>query len=522
MSPHRGGRCGHGKVEVAREIGHGQVMRRILTFAATAAACAFAASPACARPVADVNVLAGGDSTGQYLRADGKGAAARLYYPAQIAADGDNLLFTEYHPNTLGSIYPLGGAIRTLTPDGDVGTLIRSLAFDGSKRRFNGVVVDGAGLYVTYSHAIVRYDRDTGQMTYLAGDPDQPGNVDGAGDQARLAFPYGMVKVGGKLLIADRGNDQLRALDLATGQLTTWVRDLPRVQSLVVHRGVLYTAGLEGVHAITLARCPTSCTARPVKLPGARSVTVTALTAHGADIYAFGLAGGWKYTPRTGRALQIAAPDPVQRAFGAAWHDGRIYLTDGLFYINTATIKRQRPTVQKPLAAARPGQAPQLTAAAQNAGGLPGKMTYRWKVTAKGCKITGLTTSKPTARCRRATAARARVTVRDIAGDTATSSARVQIPATLPAPPSATPSLKVLSVSAQRCTMRLAVSWPAGADMMRLAPASSSAGRWQAVSSRATVHVPECRRGAQEMVQASFRGPDARTLPVTLNVSVTF
>jgi sugar lactone lactonase YvrE len=67
---------------------------------------------------------------------------------------------------------------------------------------------------------VSRVDLATGQVTLLAGAPQQAGSDDGAGGAARFAGPQGLAFVPGspdRLYVADTGNHTIRAIDLSIG-----------------------------------------------------------------------------------------------------------------------------------------------------------------------------------------------------------------------------------------------------------------------------------------------------------------
>jgi hypothetical protein len=100
----------------------------------------------------------------------------------------------------------------------------------GADGRFfepTGIVGDGAGnLYVadTFNNTIRRIAIATLEVTTLAGTPTLSGADDGVGPAARFNSPVGPALDGaGNLYVADRFNNTIRKLVLATGEVTTFV-----------------------------------------------------------------------------------------------------------------------------------------------------------------------------------------------------------------------------------------------------------------------------------------------------------
>ena len=138
---------------------------------------------------ARVRVIAG--TTGEGLR-DGDATAAYLAQPSGVVSDGERLWFADAETSAVraASIDP-AGAVRTIV---------------------------GTGLF-------------------------DFGDADGAGDDARLQHPQGVLAhPGGRLLVADSYNDSLRWVDPATRAVETWVRGLHEPGGLALGDGVVYVA----------------------------------------------------------------------------------------------------------------------------------------------------------------------------------------------------------------------------------------------------------------------------------------
>jgi hypothetical protein len=98
----------------------------------------------------------------------------------------------------------------------------------GAAASFNtlgAIATDGHGLlYVadTGNHTIRKIVIASGTVSTLAGVAGSPGSIDGVGVAARFHAPEGLALDGlGMLFVADTQNDAVRALDLASGQMTT-------------------------------------------------------------------------------------------------------------------------------------------------------------------------------------------------------------------------------------------------------------------------------------------------------------
>ncbi|MBX7220145.1 MAG: IPT/TIG domain-containing protein [Blastocatellia bacterium] len=110
----------------------------------------------------------------------------------------------------------LGTGAPGITPFSQAGTA----AFEKIRLHSpHGIAVaSGGNLFVadTDNHAVYYVDQATRQVQLLAGQPGEAGRQDGGGQQARFFHPAGLtLDTSGKVLaVADRGNNQVRLLEL--------------------------------------------------------------------------------------------------------------------------------------------------------------------------------------------------------------------------------------------------------------------------------------------------------------------
>jgi len=160
---------------------------------------------------------------GNFGSSDGTGGGAGFASPFSLAADGNgNLWVTEAFGHTVRKV-TTGGVTTTVAglTGGD------GLA-DGSGaaalfERPHGLCTDGTDLYVTdkMSHSVRKVVVATGAVITIAG-ANATGSSDGAGAVARFNQPFACAADGaGKLYVSDSNNDTIRAIDLATGTVST-------------------------------------------------------------------------------------------------------------------------------------------------------------------------------------------------------------------------------------------------------------------------------------------------------------
>jgi hypothetical protein len=89
------------------------------------------------------------------------------------------------------------------------------------------MATDGANLYVAdrANHMIRKVVIATGEVTTLAGSTTA-GHADGVGNAARFNNPIGIAINGSDLYVADTGNNMIRKVVIATGEVTTFAGSL--------------------------------------------------------------------------------------------------------------------------------------------------------------------------------------------------------------------------------------------------------------------------------------------------------
>ncbi|MBN8460988.1 MAG: choice-of-anchor D domain-containing protein [Verrucomicrobia bacterium] len=159
-----------------------------------------------------VTTLAG--SPGQVGTADGTGADARFGHPKGIALDSSGDLYVTDGENTIRRVTPLGVVTTVAGRPEEAGS---SDGFYGDSRfRYpSGIAVDSGGnVYIadTGNHTLRRMT-PSGEVTTLAGAPEQTGSTDGPGRISRFNFPVGVaVDVDGNAFVADQVNCTIRKI----------------------------------------------------------------------------------------------------------------------------------------------------------------------------------------------------------------------------------------------------------------------------------------------------------------------
>ena len=157
---------------------------------------------------------------------DGEGSAAQFYFPSGVASDGaGNLYVADSANSTIRKVVIAGGVVTTFAGSA---TVTGSADGTGTAARFDhplSVASDGSGnLFIADAgnNTIRKIVIATGEVSTLAGTARTAGSADGTGTAARFNFPQGVASDGaGNLFVADSDNSTIRRIVIATGEVTT-------------------------------------------------------------------------------------------------------------------------------------------------------------------------------------------------------------------------------------------------------------------------------------------------------------
>ena len=175
----------------------------------------------------EINTVAG-DTQWTYQQDGVKAVAASIFLPTGLTVNGAGELFLCDSSNNRVRYVDTTGTIHTVAGTGTPGTSgDGQLAINAEVNNPSGIAMDGAGnLYIadTGGHVVRRVDAVTGIITTIAGQVNQAGYAgDGmAATSALLSSPQGLALTpGGDLLIADAGNNTVREVVFASGNIYT-------------------------------------------------------------------------------------------------------------------------------------------------------------------------------------------------------------------------------------------------------------------------------------------------------------
>ncbi len=170
-----------------------------------------------------VSTLAGSNQSFQ----NGTGTSAYFNNPQGVVSDGTNIYVADYNNHVIRKIVIATGVTTTLA--GNAGTASQQDGTGTNAYFYNphALALDGTGnLYVTqgdyYYCAVRKIVIATGAVTTLAGGNYYPTYQDGTGPNAYFYGPQGITYDGaGNLYVADRSNNRIRKIVIATGAVST-------------------------------------------------------------------------------------------------------------------------------------------------------------------------------------------------------------------------------------------------------------------------------------------------------------
>lgn len=191
-------------------------------------------------------VLGAGRPAYANVEDQGGGLRAAINAPHAVAADGDVLYVAATGQHQIlrvdlrhQRVQTIAGDARSDVRDGIGGRSSLSQPMALASMPGQLLVADAGG------NAIRRLRFADLALTTLAGSSSwEPGNRDGAGRKARLAYPCGLAIADNRVYVADTCNDRLCVLDPYSGELTTMQFDTPlhEPQGLSFAAGSLWVA----------------------------------------------------------------------------------------------------------------------------------------------------------------------------------------------------------------------------------------------------------------------------------------
>ncbi len=163
---------------------------------------------------------------GSAFAINGTGAAATFKNPQGIASDGTYLYVVDTGYNIIRRIEISTGVVTTLAGTGVPG----ATDGPGAAATFSspvGIAIDGGNLYVAEMgnnkiRKIVIATGEVSSFTGVANAANGMGATDGAGWAATFIFPSGIASDGTNLYVTDSGNNKIRKIVIATGVVSSF------------------------------------------------------------------------------------------------------------------------------------------------------------------------------------------------------------------------------------------------------------------------------------------------------------
>jgi sugar lactone lactonase YvrE len=215
----------------------------------------------------------------------------------------------------------------------------------GGGARFNdpmGLARDAQGnLYICDArNHVIRKVAPGGVVTTLAGQPGEPGAVNGVGSAARFNFPADIaVAPNGTLYVADSGNHCIRAI-AANGAVTTLAGDLGSADDINLDYGGAFPSvaiQLDGTGAAARFNGPSGIAYAPagyLYVSDTGNQIIRKVSINGSVTTLAGKAGEWGTTDSSGVNARFSSP--MGLCVGA---DGDLYIADSMNH----TIRRMTP-----------------------------------------------------------------------------------------------------------------------------------------------------------------------------------
>ena len=261
-----------------------------------------------------------------------------------ISGNVTNVLITCQSGNASGPL--VGGTVfNTLNLNYNLTTVASGAMFSG----INGVTTDGTNIYFTAdgNHTILKLIPSTSAVSIIAGQSGISGFADGGALSATFNLPEDLVFLQNILYITDRNNNAIRALDLTTNIVSTFVTGVTSPYGITTDGTYLYLTETGKVSKVNIATATLSVIAGSGVTGYADGVGAAAQFApqgsinggiafDGTDLYLNdrGNCGIRKVVISTGTVTTIAGSPPPTVACGALL-DGigtasRINLADGI------------------------------------------------------------------------------------------------------------------------------------------------------------------------------------------------
>jgi len=139
--------------------------------------------------------------------------------PFALAFAPDGTLYASTDNDDAGGHSAMSGTIWKVDVSAHTAAVV---VRDIGRPRGLGVLADGRLVLSDYVHHVIEVlDPSSGQRTTLAGVWDMPGYDNGKGAAARFDIPYGLAVDGDMIVVADFGNNRIRAVSAVDGTTIT-------------------------------------------------------------------------------------------------------------------------------------------------------------------------------------------------------------------------------------------------------------------------------------------------------------
>jgi thiol-disulfide isomerase/thioredoxin len=249
-----------------------------------------------------------------------KAQTGDLWFPAEVVASDNRLFIADSNHNRI-VITDLQGNTEAVAGSGQAG--LKDGAFDEAQfHNPRGLFRDGDMLYVadTENHAIRALDLKAGTVSTIAGNGKQAAwrSTGGVGTKAPLASPWDVLKIDRTLYIAMAGPHQIWKMNLDTKQVSIFAGSgrEARLDGSAQNAALAQPSGLATDGKKLFFTDSESSSIRAVDLASGAVTTIAGGGPNPMDLFQFGDIDG------------RGAPVRLQHPLGIAWNNGTLLISD--------------------------------------------------------------------------------------------------------------------------------------------------------------------------------------------------
>lgn len=186
---------------------------------------------------------------------------SQFFNPHGITADDKNLYVADSMNKRIRRIVISSGVVYSFA-GGGIGTYTDGLGSGASFSYPTGITYRNGMVYVTegdnivLSNSIIRKISQDRQVVTIAGLANEAGDVDATGTSARFISPCAITATATDLYVCDFGNEAIRRIEIATGEVTTFFNNMSWFTAITTDGTNLYVCDAQTdplIHMINIS-----------------------------------------------------------------------------------------------------------------------------------------------------------------------------------------------------------------------------------------------------------------------------